>query len=62
LALGSKAAALVIGQPESLATELFLEDAILLDEVIDDLGLIAIDPASEGGEKELKREKIGHDG
>ena len=38
---------------------LFLEDAILLDEVVDGLGLLAIDPACEGGEEELERGEFG---
>ena len=29
-------------------------------EVVNGLGLLAIDPASAGGEKELKREEVGH--
>ena len=60
LALGSEAPTLVIVEAETLPTELFLEDAVLLDEVVDRLGLLAVDPACEGGEEELKREEFGH--
>jgi len=30
------------------------------NEVIDDLGLVAVDPAGEGGEEELEWEEFGH--
>ena len=58
LALGCEPPALVVGQPETLSAELLLEDAILLDEVVDGLGLMAVDPAHEGGEQKLQSEKI----
>ena len=38
--------------------DLLLEDAALLDEVIDDLGLVAVDPAGEGCEEQLKAEDV----
>ena len=60
LALCREPAPLVIGQTKALATELFLEDPVLLDQVVDGLGLVAVDPAGEGGEKELKGEGVGH--
>jgi len=31
-----------------------------VDQIDDDLGLLAVDPASAGGEEELKREEVGH--
>ena len=60
LALRSEPATLVIGEAESTTAELLLEDSVLLDEVRDNLGLFAVDPAGEGGEQELKREEVGH--
>ncbi len=33
---------------------------IALDEVVDDLHLVAVDPASERGEEELERGGFGH--
>jgi hypothetical protein len=42
LRLGSQSAALVVGQPELPTLHLFLEDAVLLDEVGDDVGLVAV--------------------
>ncbi len=53
LALGSESAALGIRQAESLATELLLQDAVLLSEVLDDCVLMAADPAGEGGHEDL---------
>ncbi len=60
LALRGEPAALVVGQPESLAAELLLEHAVLFDEVIDDLGLAAVGPAGEGGEEQLEVDHVGH--
>ncbi len=51
---------LVIGESKASATELLLQDAILLDQILDDLGLMAVDPAGEGGEEELEWEEFGH--
>ena len=33
---------------------------VFLDQVIDGLGLVSVDPAGEGREEELKREEIGY--
>ncbi len=60
LALRCESAALVIRESESSPAELFLQDAVLLHEVLDNLVLVAIDPAGERGEEELKREEVGH--
>ena len=54
LALRSESAALVIRESESLAAQLLLQDTVLLDEVVDDLRLMTIDPAGERGEEELE--------
>jgi len=40
-ALGREASALVVGQAQALVAELLLGDAVLLDEAVDDLGLLA---------------------
>src|SRR5262245_65157163 len=40
-----KATALVIGQPEAAPRHLLLQDAVLLEEVLDDLLLLTIDPS-----------------
>ena len=61
LALGCETTALVVGQAESLAPELLLEDAVLLGEVIDSLSLAVVHPSAEGGQEELKGEEVGHD-
>jgi hypothetical protein len=37
---------------------LFFEDSVLLDEVIDGLSLMTVDPAREGREEKLKSEEI----
>ncbi len=50
----------VVSQPKASGAELFLEDAVLLDEVVDGLGLVAVDPAGEGCQQELEREEVGH--
>ena len=45
LATDGKSAALIVSQPESPATDLLLQDTILLAEVLDDRILLASDPA-----------------
>ena len=60
LAPRGQAAPLVIGEPEALAMELFLEDSILLDQVVDRLRLMPVDPASERDEEQLERKEFGH--
>ncbi len=52
--------ALVIGEARATTAELLLQDTVLLDEVGDDLRLLAVDPAGERGEQKLKREEVGH--
>ena len=42
---------------QALSFQLFLEDAVLLTQVINDLRLFTIDPGTEGREEELKRER-----
>ncbi len=59
LAADSKTATLIIGQAELLATELLLEDSVLLAEVLDDRILLAADPASHGGNEDLPGLKDG---
>jgi hypothetical protein len=57
LAFGRETPALVVRETEALAAKLFLEDSVLLDEVLDDLRLVAVDPARERGEEELMGRK-----
>ncbi len=54
LPFGRKAPSLVVGQPQALALELFLENAVLLAEVVDCLGLLPVDPAGKRREEELE--------
>ncbi len=54
-----QSASLVIGQPESPATELLLENSVLLSEVFDDCVLLAADPTGERCHKDLPRLKDG---
>ena len=61
LAPHGKSSALGVGQPEPSATELLLEDSILLAEIFDDRILLAADPAGQGGDEDLPRlENDGH--
>ncbi len=53
LAADRQPATLIVGQPESSATELLLQDAVLLSEVFDDCVLMAADPTGEGGHEDL---------
>jgi hypothetical protein len=59
-ALGCDTAALIIGQIDAPPTKLFLQDAVLLDQILDQLGLVPVDPASEGREEESQWEAIRH--
>ena len=60
LALCCEPSALVVVQPEAFAAELLFEDAILLDQVVDGLGLVSVDPTGEGREEKLKAEEVRH--
>lgn len=55
LALGGEPATLVVGEPQPLAAKLFLQHAVLLAQVVDDLRLLAVDEAGEHGEEEVQR-------
>jgi len=59
LAPDGQSATLVVGQPESSATELLPENSVLLPEVFDDCVLVAADPASEGSHENLPGLKHG---
>ncbi len=52
-AADGKPATLIIGQAESSAAELLLEDSVLLSEKLDDRTLLTADPAGQGGNKDL---------
>jgi len=60
LAPNGEPAALVVGETKPANAELLAEHAVLLDEVGDDLGLLAVHPAGEGCEQEVEREEAGH--
>ncbi len=62
LSLRGQPSAFVIGEAETLTAELTFEDAVLLDEVIDDILLVTVDPASDGDQKELPRVNRSHAG
>ncbi len=62
LAFHREPSSLVIGEAETLATELAFEDAVLLDEVINHILLMAVDPSSDGDQKELPGLKRAHAG
>ncbi len=47
LASHGQSATLIIGQPESSATELLLQNTVFLSEIFDDRILLTGDPASE---------------
>jgi len=49
----------MIGQSEPCATELLLEDSVLLAEVLDDRILLAAHPPSQGGNEDLPGLKDG---
>jgi hypothetical protein len=48
-----QSASLIIGQPESSATELLLEDSVLFAEIFDDSVLLTAHPSGEGGHEDL---------
>jgi hypothetical protein len=50
LALRGEVSALVVGQPKAAPLQLFLEDPVLLHQVLDDVLLVTVDPTREGHE------------
>ncbi len=58
----TQATTLVVSQAKSFAAVLFFPQAVLFDQVVDDSGLVAVGPASEVGEMELKWDEAGHRG
>ena len=46
---------LFVGEPKSLSSELLLEHTVLLDEIIDDHLLLAVESAGQGDYKEMER-------
>jgi len=50
---------LVVGQAQTVSTELLSEDTVLLEQVVDDFLLPAVDPASEGEQQECLRGRHG---
>jgi len=61
MALGCESSTLIISEAKSPIAELLLEHSILLNEVGNDLRLVAVGPSCEGGEEQLEREGIGQD-
>lgn len=59
LAPHGQSASLIVGQAESSATKLLLENSVLLAEVLDDRILLAADPASQGANENLPGLKNG---
>jgi hypothetical protein len=59
LAPHGQSASLVVGQPEASATELLLEDSVLLAEIFDDRILLTGDPAGQGDDEDLPGLKDG---
>ena len=59
LAPHRKSSALSVGQSKSSATELLLQDSVLLAEIIDDRILLTADPAGQGGNEDLPRLENG---
>ncbi len=53
LAPHGKSPALIVGQPKFLATELLLEDSVLLTEVLDDRILLTTDPTGHRRNEDL---------
>jgi hypothetical protein len=53
LALGCESSSLVVGEPESLPAELFLEDSILFAQILNRGLLMLVDLASEDRDEEL---------
>ena len=53
LATYRKPAPLRVGEAESSATQLLLQDAVLFSEILDDCVLMTADPASQGGNEDL---------
>ena len=45
---------LIIGKPQAPPAQLLLEDAILLDEVGDAVGLVALDDAGDGEQQDAE--------
>ncbi len=50
----------VIAQTKSPSTELSLQDAVLVDEVVDDILLVTVDPAGNGDDEESPRVNGAH--
>ena len=62
LALYREPTAFIIGQPKSSATKLSLEDSVLLEQIVDDVLLVTVDPAGEGDQQELPWVERAHGG
>ena len=52
----------LVGQPRDLPAELLLQYAVLLDQVLDDVLLLEVDPARERHEQDSQRVGFGRHG
>ena len=59
MALRREAAALVVSQPDAPPLQLILKDTVLLNQVLDQVLVVAIDPSSQGHEQKPQGQKIG---
>src|SRR5262249_14891936 len=50
---------LVVGQPHAPPSQLLPEDTVLLDEILDALLLVAVDPPRQGHEQQSQGREIG---
>ena len=57
-----KALALIVGQPEAAPRQLVLQDAVLLQEVLDDMLLLTIDESGERHEQHAQGGEVGRHG
>ena len=63
LGLGGEASTLLVRQMQPAVAELFAQDAVLLAQIVHDLGLLAVHEAGEQHEHEAQRkEGVSHDG
>jgi hypothetical protein len=54
-AKGSHASSVIVGEPQTLVVELPLQGAVLLAQVLDDLVLLALEPADERRDQQVQR-------
>ncbi len=62
LSLHGQPTPFAVGEAKTPPAELSLQDTVLLNQVVDDLLLMVVDPASDGEDEELPRVKCAHSG